>query len=297
MLINVLKYRYVCFAYSFLLIAGFFVTYAFKSFNYSVEFAGGTQVMMRFSKAVTAEGLKKILEQNPEEFKNPDVRVFNAKSDSSEQDALIRIKSYSTDAEGLAERMRQLFEKESDGVKVSVLQTDSVGAGVGSSLWWNSLVAVIISLILMLIYIAFRFWSFGYALGAVLALFHDAIVILFFFLLFDYEISANVIGAILATLGYSINDTIVIFARIRENIAKMAGVDVETAVNIGINQTLRRTVLTSFATSLVVISLIIFGGETLRPMSIALMLGIVFGTYSSIYIASPVMLLVRGSGK
>ncbi len=149
-----------------------------------------------------------------------------------------------------------------------------------------------LGLILMLMYIAWRFWSFAYASGAIVALFHDAIVILLFFLLFDKEISMNVIGAIMAVLGYSVNDTIVIFSRIRENLKSMRGVSTDQVVNISLNQTLRRTILTSASTGLVVMALILLGGEALRDLSLALFIGIVFGTYSSIYIASPVMLLL-----
>ena len=129
-----------------------------------------------------------------------------------------------------------------------------------------------------------------------MVLFHDAILMLAVFLLFDREISVNVIGAILAVMGYSINDTIVIFSQIRDNAKKMSHDSLKTIVNVSLNQTLRRTLLTSISTGLAVVSMLVLGGEALRDFSLALLVGIIVGTYSSIYIASPVMMLLdRGS--
>lgn len=211
--------------------------------------------------------------------------------DFSQTKILVRAKQFESDAVGLAARMQEILQKELPETTVTIEQVDSVGGGVGESLRWKSLQAVIVALLLMLVYIAFRFWSWGFAIGAVVSLFHDALVILAIFLLCDLEISINVIGAILAVLGYSINDTIIIFSRIRENIGRLKDASLEEVVNISINETLRRTLLTSFATTLVVIALVLFGGEVLRGLSLVLLIGFVFGTYSSIFIASPVMLL------
>ncbi len=208
------------------------------------------------------------------------------------------MKEFSHDVKGLAESMRTaLQESLSDKNAVTILSTDSVGSAVGSDTWLKSFRAIALGLVAMLLYIWFRFWSLSYGMGAVIALFHDAIVILFVFLLLDKEISINVIAAILAILGYSINDTIVIFNRIRDNIKAMHNVPITQIVNVSINQTLRRTILTSFSTALVVVSLFVLGGETLRDLSLALLVGIVFGTYSSIYIASPIMLLLYKEAK
>jgi preprotein translocase SecF subunit len=136
-------------------------------------------------------------------------------------------------------------------------------------------------------------FKFAFAAGTVVALLHDAIAILACFLFLDKDISLNMIGAILTVLGYSINDTVVIFTRIRNNLKHSSGQSMHDVVNMSINQTLRRTLLTSFATTLVVASLFIFGGEVLRDLSLALLVGIIVGTYSSIYIASPVMMMLN----
>lgn len=204
----------------------------------------------------------------------------------------VPVRSLGESVEQLAQSMRDTLRKEIPGLEVEIQKTDAITAGVGETMRWKSVQAVAIGLLLMLIYIAWRFWSFAFAAGAVFALFHDVIVILSFFLFFDFEISLNVIGAVLAVLGYSINDTIVIFSRIRENIVRLPGHSLYQIVNISLNETLRRTLLTSFATTLVVVPLALFGGQVLQTLSLALLIGFIFGTYSSIYIASPVMMLL-----
>ncbi|MGE4168396.1 MAG: protein translocase subunit SecF [Candidatus Babeliales bacterium] len=287
-MINFLKYRYVCAFFSFAMMATFFGGFFYKratkgqAFDYSVEFTGGTQVLLGFEKPIKSSEVIDILEKNG--WSGAVTREFGPK------EILIRVKEFSNDVTGLADRIKKSMEKEINST-VKVLQTDSIGQGVGESLAWNSMKAIIIGLILMLFYIAFRFWSVGYALGAVIALFHDAIAILLYFMLFDKEISSNVISAILAVLGYSINDTIVIFTQIRENLKTMRTLPIEQVINISLTQTLRRTILTSLSTALIVVSLIVLGGEALRDLSTALLIGIIFGTYSSIYIATTVMLM------
>lgn len=287
-MIDFLKYRYVCFAFSAVMMAAFVGAFIYKraqkgqAFSYSVEFTGGTQVLFGFDKPITASQVVDALEKNG--WTGAVTREFGP------QEILVRVKEFGGDVMGLGERMREAIAQDIPDVQVKVLQVDSIGQGVGEALSWGSFKAVMIALVLMLLYTGLRFWSFSFALGAVVALFHDAIAILLMFLLLDKEISINVIGAILTILGYSINDTIVIFTQIRSNLKTMNLSPYQIA-NISLNETLRRTVLTSFATALIVLALIVLGGETLRDLSAALLVGIVFGTYSSIYIASPVMLL------
>lgn len=291
-MIDFLKYRLLYAFFSFLIFASFIGVYIYKTktrgeaFVYSVDFTGGTQVLLAFSQPVHSEKVVEILRHAG--LTGVETRVF------SEKEVLVRIPLRAEHGGDIlpAEQVRDALEKELSGITVEIKQTDTVGAGVGATLRWKSFQAVLVGLLVMLAYIAWRFWSFAFAMGAVVSLFHDAVVILAFFLFFDYEISLNVIGAILAVLGYSINDTIVIFSRIRENIVRMPGVSIEHIVNVSTNQTLRRTLLTSFATLLVVVALVIFGGEILRTLSLALLVGMIFGTYSSIYIANPVMLLL-----
>jgi preprotein translocase subunit SecF len=287
-MINFLKYQSIAAIFSVAMIFTFIGIFAYKkittgqAFTYSVEFTGGTQVLFSFENPVTSNQVVGILEKN--NYPGALTRQFGPK------EILVRVKEFSDNITGLAETLRATLQ-EALAMNVKVLQTDSIGQGVGEALTWSSIKAVLFGLFLMLLYIGWRFWSFSFALGAVISLFHDAIAILLFFLLFNKEISINVIGAILAVLGYSINDTIVIFTQIRKNFKEMRGKPIDQIVNISLNQTLRRTILTSFSTTLIVIALLLLGGETLRDLSTALLIGIIFGTYSSIYIASPVMLL------
>lgn len=253
-------------------------------FLYSVDFTGGTQVLLRFSKPVSSMDIIKALEEN--NFAQPVIREF------SSSELLIRVAEHAEDVKGTAENIKHALEQKLGDTTIEIRQVDSVGAGVGKSLWWSSVCAIAAGLAIMLVYILTRFWSIGFAFGAVGSLTHDALVMLLFCLIFNYEISAGVIAAILTVLGYSINDTIIIFARIRENMQKSSrGASLSQIVNTSINETLRRTLLTTVSTVIVLVPLILFGGEVLRTLSILLMVGFIFGTYSSIYIASPLMLL------
>ena len=288
-MIDFLKLRTACLAFSVLIFATFIGTciYRYQTtgrvFNYSVDFTGGTQVLFGFSKPVVISEISTILTKNG--WSGATIREF------SQTELLVRTKEVSEDVSGLAEKMRANLQQALPDNNVEIKQTDSVGAGIGATLRLKSLQAILAGLVLMLLFIAFRFWSFAYGMGALVSLFHDAVVILAVFLLLDKEISINIIGAIMTILGYSINDTIVIFSRIRQNVKKLHNKSMEEIVNISINETLRRTLLLT-ATLLVVISLFLFGGEVLRDFSLALLVGMVFGTYSSIYIANPVMLLL-----
>lgn len=292
-MIDFLKYRYLGFFFFFLTFAVFIGSYFYKlhtrgySFIYSVDFTGGTQALLSFSESISSEKVVHVLEHAG--LTGIATREFAQKAGGNPK-LLVRLKQFESDAAGMVARVQKILESELN-VQVTIEQVDSVGAGIGESMRWKSAQAVAVGLLLMLLYIAFRFWSWGFAIGAVVSLFHDALLVLTVFLVLDLEISINVIGAILAVLGYSINDTIIIFSRIRENIEQLGNRSLEDIVNISTNETLRRTLLTSFATTLVVVSLVAFGGEVLRGLSLVLLIGFVFGTYSSIFVASPVMLL------
>lgn len=286
-MIDFLKYRPFYAAFSAIIFTVFIGALVYKhytrgeTFVYSVDFTGGTQVVFGFGKPVSSAEVISVLEK--EGYNGVVTREF------SEKEILVRLKDFSSDAQGLAVKVKGTLET-ALGTEIDIKQVDSVGAGVGASFRWKSLQAIFLALLVMLMYTWWRFWSLSFGLGVLVSLLHDAVVILAFFLLFDYEISLYVIGSILVVLGYSINDTIVVFSRVRENVKKLHGISMEKIVNISINETLRRTLLTSFATTLTVVALLLFGGETLRTMSLALLVGFVFGTYSSIYIAAPVML-------
>lgn len=289
-MIDFLRYRYVCAAFSALLVVATVIAYFYQGgFRYSVDFNGGTQLLLKFSEHVPADKIKDVLRHYG--YESIETREF------TNNEVLVRIQQFERDTkEGIGERIKNALEKNISGLHADILQADSVGPSVGESLKKNSIKALIIAIICMLLYIALRF-KFAFSVGAIVALMHDTLVIIAAFLFLRWEISPDVIAAILLILGYSVNDTIVIFARIRENIKRLRGTPMKEIINISINETLRRTILTSFATTLVVVSLFVLGGEALRSLSLALLIGIIFGTYSSIYIASPVMLLLYKPSK
>ncbi len=289
--INFVKYRPFAAIFSILLIGAFFATAWYKYsttgqvFDYSVDFTGGSQVLLKFSQAPDVDMIRAIFAQN--NWNNVSLREFSGKNE-----VLVRVKEFSNDSKGLGERMHAALSEDMPDQQIQILQSEGVGPSVGEALRWKSVQAVLLSLILLLVYIAVRFWSFGFAVGAVVALFHDAIIMIAAFMFFGKEISVNVIGAILAVLGYSINDTIVIFSKIRENMRKNSnGMSLNQIVDLSLNQTLRRTLLTSISTALTVGSIFVLGGEALHGFSFAMLVGVVFGTYSSIYVASQIMML------
>jgi preprotein translocase subunit SecF len=284
-----LKYRLLTTITSLLLIIGSISLYVYKqrtyghAFTYSVDFTGGTQVLLHVDTAVATLAVKNELEKT---WPGVTIRKF------SEHEYLIRVKEFSNDVQGLAQNIKNALQEglELDGITIQ--ECNAVGPGVGGALRLNSIKALAYALIAIMLYIAWRFWSFAFACGAIVALFHDAFIMLAAFLFFNREISINLIAAIVMVLGYSINDTIVIFSRIRDDQKTMKEVSLYAIVNASLNYTLRRTLLTSISTALVVISMLIFGGEALSDFAFALLIGIIFGTYSSIYIASPVMMLL-----
>lgn len=281
-----LKYRLFVALFTLGIVGAFIGTYVYRvnergeAFSYSVDFTGGTQALFKFAQPVSGAQVREILERNG--WKNPVLREFTAGNE-----IIIRVKDTE---QNVGERMQQALTAEFSSAEL--LRIEMVGAGMGSELRSKSIRAVLIALIAMLMYIAFTFWSSAFAIGAVVALCHDAFVMVAVILFLDHDISIDVIGAILAVLGYSINDTIVIFAQIRTNLVKMRDRSMEEIVNASLNQTLRRTLLTSFSTALTVGSMFFLGGEGLRDFSLTLLVGIIFGTYSSIYIASPIMMLL-----
>lgn len=290
-MINFLKYRTLTALSSLGLIVAFGGVAIYRQqtrgavYTYSVDFTGGTQVLFAFESSINSAQVKQILADKG--WVNASVREFG------NNEIMVRVPEFEGDTIGLGERMKSAVQESLPGNSVSILQTESVGAGVGQDLRGKSARALFVAMILMLIYIAVRFWSFAFAAGAVFALVHDAIVMLAIFLFLDREISINFIAAILTVLGYSINDTIVIFSQIREFMKKRKDMPLDAVVNESLNYTLRRTMLTSISTGLPVMVMLIFGGEALQDFSLALLIGVIFGTYSSVYIASPIMMLLQ----
>lgn len=288
-MIQFLKYRFATGVCTFLFFSAFigraFLCYQSRGsvFSYSIDFTGGTQILFKFANPISPEFVREILTQSG--FENADTRSF------ANDEVMVRVKEYASGSNGIAEKMSQALESHI-GSSVTILQNDAVGPGIGEEMRTNSAKAVLLALLIMLLYIGIRFWSYAFAIGAFVALAHDVFAMLAMILFFNIEISVNVISAILLILGYSINDTIVIFSQIRDNLAKNIGESLEKIVDASLNHTLRRTILTSLSTALPVLVMLLMGGEALFSLAFTLFVGVIFGTYSSVYIASPIMMLL-----
>ena len=180
------------------------------------------------------------------------------------------------------------------GSDLDFRRVENVGPKVSAELLKSGIIAIVLSLVAMLIYIWVRFeWQFS--VGAIIALFHDVVITLGIFSIFNLEINLSIVAAVLTIVGYSMNDTVVIFDRVRENLKKLSDIKIFELTNISINETLSRTIITSITTLLALLSIYFFGGEILKGFSLAMILGVVFGTYSSIYIANPILVLLNVS--
>lgn len=275
------QYRIQSALLSLLLIFAGVVAYVYNGgFRYSVDFTGGTDIRMRFEKPENTAAIQKAIH---DEWQGTVYNILDA------DEIIIRVQDTPETTEDLDQKIQATVDAVSIDNPGTILQKNSLSSAVGESLRYSSLKAIIFALFLMLLYIAFRF-QFAFAFGAVMALAHDALTVLAVFLLINREISIDVVGALLAVLGYSINDTIVIFAQIKKNLKAMKGKPLAVIVDTSINQTMRRTILTSASTAIVVGSMFLLGGESIRSLSLAILLGIIFGTYSSVFIASSIMM-------
>ena len=242
----------------------------------SIDFTGGTIAQLQFDKAVDVSELRTKLAENG--FENSEIITFG-----SPNEVLIKTQFSGANSE-LESNLRTAIKSE-----FQIRRVESVGPKIGKELQSDALSAILLSLLMILIYISFRFDRF-YAYGSVVALIHDVLITMGIFSLLSIEIDLTIVAAFLTIVGYSLNDTIVVFDRIRENVIKHARESLDTIVNISLNSTLGRTIVTSLTTFVVVLSLFLFGGEVIKNFAFALIVGIFVGTYSSIYVASPVMM-------
>jgi len=259
----------------------------FKGLNFGIDFKGGTLIELRSSGSkINVSSLRDNLNQ----INLGDVSVKNF---GNEKDFLIKFEN--SNNKNVIEEIKKSLDK-SFGNNFSFRRVENVGPKVSAELLKSGVIAISVALVLMLIYIWIRFeWQFS--LGAILALFHDVIVTLGLFSLLELEINLSIIAAILTIVGYSMNDTVVIFDRVRENLRKYSDIKIYELTNISINETLSRTLITSITTLLALLSIFFFGGEILKGFSLAMIFGVVFGTYSSIYIANTILVRLRVSQK
>ena len=260
----------------------------FKGLNFGVDFKGGTLIELRSNdKNINVTSLR-------QSFSQMNLGDFNVKKFGNENDFLIKIEKKDTSANAIEVIKKDLTS--SLGGSFNFRRVENVGPKVSSELLKSGIIAIALSLAAMLFYIWIRFeWQFS--LGAILALFHDVIITLGLFSLFSLEINLSIVAAVLTIVGYSMNDTVVIYDRVRENLKKFSDIKIYELTNISINETLSRTIITSATTLLALVSIYLFGGEILKGFSLAMIMGVVFGTYSSIYIANPILVKLRVSQK
>jgi len=254
--------------------------------NYGVDFTGGTFIQVRVAEGTTDADLREALGG----AQAPSITRFGGESEFAIRAPIIE----GMETEAVAQRIRAELEASPVVGDFEVVRTEIVGAVIGEELQQRAALAIFLSFLLTLIYIAFRF-EFRFGLASVVATFHDILVILGFLALFRIEISLPTVAAVLTIIGYSLNDTIVVFDRIRENLNKKGGRREEpiSLINRSINEVLPRTVVTSGTTLLVLVSLFVLGGAVIRDFTVVLILGIIVGTYSSIFVASPALLEIQ----
>ena len=269
-----------------IILSSFFIV--FKGLNYGIDFKGGTLIELRTEKNIKAFEIRDTLN-------SMSLGDVNVKKFGKEGDYLIKVEQKEKKNSNLTPDIKQKLS-ESLNASIDFRRVENVGPKVSSELLESSVIAISLALAAMLFYIWIRFeWQFS--VGSIIALFHDVIITLGIFSILSLEINLSIIAAVLTIVGYSMNDTVVIYDRIRENLFKYTKISISDIANLSINETLARTIITSVTTLLALFSIYFLGGEILRGFSFAMILGVVIGTYSSIFVASPILKYFKVSYK
>lgn len=280
--------RNIAIGISVLVVVISFASFAIRGLNLGIDFTGGVLLEVRYPQAADLVDIRSKL--NDAGFDRPIVQAFGTPTD-----VLVRLPpQIGEDSNAIRDR---LFDVLSGGdSRVDLRRVELVSAQVGEELTEQGGMALIFALVMIFMYVMLRFqWKF--AMGAVAALVHDVIVTIGFFSLTGFSFDLSVVAAVLAVIGYSLNDTVVAFDRIRENFTKLRGASSEESMNVSINEMLARTIITGLTTLMVLVALLVLGGESVRPFSIALIVGIIVGTYSSVYTASATALMLDVTAK
>ncbi len=251
--------------------------------NLGIDFAGGTAIQLKFEKPVSLHEVRKAVEESG--IKDPELQDFPAVNK-----VLIRVKKTEQQLGQVSDAITLAISQKLPNNKYVVDSTTVIGPKVGSRLRVDTAQAVLISVVGILVYVAFRF-KFNFAVGATIATFHDVLAVLGIFYVLGKEINLILITALLTIAGYSLTDTVVVFDRIRENLKIRLKDSVESVMNLSINEVLSRTIVTSMTVLITSIALFFFGGEVIHDFSLAMIVGVIIGTYSSVFVASPVVLL------
>ena len=258
----------------------------FKGLNYGIDFKGGTLIELR-SNNIEASSIRDVL-------KNMSLGDINVKKFGQEGDYLIKVEQMGNNNKLIPEIKKSLSDNLTS--EINFRRVENVGPKVSAELLQSGIIAISLSLAAMLFYIWIRFeWQFS--IGSIIAIFHDVIITLGIFSILSLEINLSIIAAVLTIVGYSMNDTVVIYDRIRENLSKYHKLNISDIANLSINETLARTIITSVTTLLALVSIFILGGEILRGFSFAMILGVLIGTYSSIFVSSLILKMFKVSYK
>ena len=269
--------------------------------NLSIDFKGGTLVAVNYTEDVDITEVRSVLSNVSIDGQLFDFSHTEIKHFGDESNIAVRIPSLEDEPDQFPQKfvdnMANAFpNRVPDDENDFILSIEKVGPKIGAELSGDAIMAIIWALLLILIYISFRF-EFKFAVGAIMALSHDILVTLGIFSILDYEISLAIVAAFLTIVGYSLNDTIVIFDRIRENLKALKKSTLDMVVNQSINESLSRTIITSLTTFFVVLILFLVGGEVIHSFSFAMIIGVIVGTYSSIFVASPVIIKMSSEKK
>ncbi|MBN2824946.1 MAG: protein translocase subunit SecF [Campylobacterales bacterium] len=259
---------------------------AAKGFNFGIDFAGGTLIQVKYDTKAPVQKVREVLNET-QQFKGANVTFFG-----SDEEIIIKIKTVSTAVgEDVGDQIKHVI---ADTGNFEIRRVDMVGPKVGNELKEKGMMAMLLAIIGILIYVSFRFeWRF--ALASVMALVHDISITIGALVLLQIEINLDILAAMLTILGYSLNDTIIVFDRIREGIHSVKSAKLESVIDDSVTRTLSRTTLTSLTTFFVVLVLYLFGGEIINGFSFTLLVGIIVGTYSSIFVASPILMWLKFS--
>jgi preprotein translocase subunit SecF len=285
-----IKWRWHAIALSVVVILAGIGTIAARGLPLGIDFSGGTLVVVKFSQAVDEGAVRRALESIPGD------KIIQPYGDAGDYEWLIRLPLVGTEEGGSLDQRAQVVIGNLRSANLGdfeVISQEAVGPIIGRDLQLKGIYATLASIAGITIYIGLRF-RFAFAIGAIVATFHDVLVTLAFLTFFHYDLSLNIVAAILTITGYSVNDTIVIFDRVRENLRGMRRDSLEHIVNLSVNQTLSRTIITAGTTFLAVLALYVFGGEVLEGFAFTMLVGIISGTYSTVFIAAAIAIILSG---
>lgn len=284
-----IRWRWYALSLSLLVIAAGLVAMATRGLPLGIDFSGGTVVVMQFERSVSEEQVRNAVNGLPGE------KVVQQFGNPADRQVMIRLPQAEGVEQGasLEQGSRQIEQalRQAGLPKFDVVKRELVGPVIGQDLQRRGIYATLTSILAITIYIGWRF-RFSFAVGAIAATFHDIFVTIAFLTFFGYDLSLNVVAALLTITGYSVNDTIVIFDRVRENLRSMRREGLDHVVNLSVNQTLSRTIITAGTTFLSVLSLYVFGGEVLRGFAFTMLVGVISGTYSTVFIASAIAIIL-----